>query len=75
MKDENLILSTHLLRKKINLHFFFGFRFCICQPKLLTRNPLLVILSGVVADFHKVDYQDWGLEDGGQGEGLGVGMV
>lgn len=33
------------------------------------------MLSRVVANFHKADCQGWGLEDGGVGGALGVGMV
>lgn len=49
------ILNTDLLRKR-NRHCF-GFRFRICQAKLLAWTPLSALLGSVLADFHTADSQ------------------
>lgn len=74
MKDEKpalgvLILNTDLLRKKKS--HCFGFRFCICQAKLLAWTPLSALLGSVLADCHKVDSQTWAQKLAVLGKGLG----
>lgn len=68
-----LILNTDLLRKR-NRHCF-GFRFRICQAKLLAWTPLSALLGSVLADFHKADSQTGGSEVGSLGRGVGATLV